>query len=303
MARLPAEPPAPVRSLPELLGLALALEQEAERRHGALALRMDAAGMPGVAAVFRRLAGGKARDAREVATWARQATGTDPDPTLLRWPPPAILDEEEAREIASSRLTSGYCAYALAVRGEDRAFAFWAYVSAATAAADVRDAAEWMARQALHRAALLRRERRRLFHEERGFRAGLPSPPPLMRALTAERQLATLLSSLAAAEREAAKAATWRRLAEEAAAMAAEIQSLAVPEMTAPASTAPSAASSAVLHEAWRCAEQAAQAQLDAADAARDEEQVRRLQALAERAIVRVGLLRNAADPAPGQPG
>ncbi|MEJ1936656.1 hypothetical protein WDZ92_41220 [Nostoc sp. NIES-2111] len=55
----------------------------------------------------------------------------------------------------------------MAVRNEERAFAFWTYLAAHAGSEDVRQAAEKMASEELTHAAIFRRERRRAFHREK----------------------------------------------------------------------------------------------------------------------------------------
>jgi hypothetical protein len=62
---------------------------------------------------------------------------------------------------------SAYRSLSMAVRNEERAFAFWTYVVAHAEHADVRRAAEAMAGEELGHVASLRRERRRAFHAQR----------------------------------------------------------------------------------------------------------------------------------------
>ena len=224
---LKTEPPAPVASLPELFAIAHALEQEAANRYATLAAEMEALELPRVAAVFRHLVDEERGHAEHVEHWALGATGAGPDHHRMRWQPPETFDEEEARTIASSRLASAYRALSMAVRNEERAFALWTYIAAQARAPEVRAAAERMAGEELRHAALLRRERRRAYREDRSTAAASGAPSPLARAMAAEWRLAALLPMLAEAEGDATRAAAWRRLAGEAARMAAETAALA----------------------------------------------------------------------------
>ncbi|RAI57088.1 ferritin-like domain-containing protein [Roseicella frigidaeris] len=295
MSLLKAEPPARVTSLPELFAIAHALEEEAASRYAALAEEMEALQMPRVAAVFRHLVDEKRGHAQRIEDWARGTTGMLPDHRLLRWQPPETFDEEEARQLALSRLASAYRALSMAVRNEERAFALWTYIAAHAEAPAIRAAAERMAGEELRHAALLRRERRRAYHEERGDAAGSGRPSPLGRAIGAELRLASLLPILAEAEPDAGQATVWRRLAGEASTMAAEGAALAGEETLPGSAPTASAVRTDLLTAAWHAAEQASEAYLDAADAGRDEAVVRRLQSLAERAIAHVAVLRHAA--------
>ncbi|RAI54109.1 ferritin-like domain-containing protein [Roseicella frigidaeris] len=295
MSLLKAEPPAPVSSLPELFAIAHALEEEAASRYAALTEEMEALGLPRVAAVFRHLVDEERGHAQHVEDWALGATGACPDHRLIRWQPPETIDEEEARQIASSRLASAYRALSMSVRNEERAFALWTYIAAQAEAPEVREAAERMAGEELRHAALLRRERRRAYREERGIAAGAEVPSPLARATAAEWRLASLLPTLAEAEGNATRAAEWRRLAGEAATMAAETAALAGGEAPLDRTAVSQGTLADCLNAAWHATEQASEAYLDAADAGRDEGVVRQLQSMAERAIAQVAALRHAA--------
>jgi len=75
----------------------------------------------------------------------------------MRWELPENFDEEEAR----SHLLTPYRALAIAVRNEERAFAFFTYLAANAENEDVRRLAEQSAKDELDHAAVLRRERRK----------------------------------------------------------------------------------------------------------------------------------------------
>ncbi len=96
------------------------------------------------------------------------ATGRPPDQADLRWTPIDLVPAEELSDIVNSLLSTAYGAWALAVRHRERAFIFWTYIAALTESADVREAAEDMAREALRDGNLLRRERRLAWRTERG---------------------------------------------------------------------------------------------------------------------------------------
>jgi rubrerythrin len=292
---LKTEPPAPVSSLPELFAIAHALEEEAASRYTTLAAEMEGLELPRVAAVFQHLVDEERGHAEHVEEWAQGATGACPDHQLMRWQLPDTFDEDEAREIASSRLASAYRALSMAVRNEERAFALWTYIAAQAEAPEVRAAAERMAGEELRHAALLRRERRRAYREDRGTAAKSGVPSLLARAMAAEWRLAALLPMLADAEGGATQAAAWHRLAGEAARMATETAALAGEDAPPDQAVVPQGSLADHLSAACGAAEQASEAYLDAADAGRDEAVVRRLQSLAEQAIGQVAALRRAA--------
>jgi len=59
-----------------------------------------------------------------------------------------------------------YRALSMAVRNEERAFAFWSYVAGFAQDLEIKKAAEAMAREELGHVAILRKERRRAYHSE-----------------------------------------------------------------------------------------------------------------------------------------
>ena len=84
----------------------------------------------------------------------------------MRWEAPETFDNETAAEIKTSRLMTPYRALSMAVRNEERAFAFWSYVAGFAKDPEIKKAAEAMAREELGHVATLRKERRRAYHSE-----------------------------------------------------------------------------------------------------------------------------------------
>lgn len=68
-------------------------------------------------------------------------------------------------DLGVSRLVTPYRALSIAVRNEERAFAFWSYVSAYSSSETVREYAEKMAREELRHASIVRKERRQAYHD------------------------------------------------------------------------------------------------------------------------------------------
>jgi rubrerythrin len=181
---LEREPPGPINSTAALLAIARGIEARAAARYRALAARMRDARRPELATLLDRLAREESRHAE------RLAAGSDGvPPTLL------IPEGADAEEADPARLTP-YRVLSLAVRSEERAFAFYSHVAAAAESPDVRALAETLAREELAHAALLRRERRAAFRAE-GL-AGRPPPEP------GAGSLAELWARAAAVEAEAA---------------------------------------------------------------------------------------------------
>ena len=166
MPLLANEPTAEARSLEELIGIALAMEEEARRRYQELARLMDARGEPDTAATFRMLAEEEAGHVAGVAAWGRGFLNELLEAEQFVW---RIPDEIAGSwdELAHSSLLTPYRALAIAVANEERAFAYYTYLAAGAESATIREAAERLAAEELRHAASLRRERRKAWHRER----------------------------------------------------------------------------------------------------------------------------------------
>ena len=225
MSRLDAEPFIKIDSLEELFAVAAAMEREAIEGYSELARRMHREDRPGLAEVFERLVAEETMHLGNVEHWSRRLTGSEPDLSALRGEPDATFDDEGAGTVAPE-LLSAYRAFSMAVRNEERAFAFWTYVAAQSDSSELRQAAEQMAREELDHVARLRRERRRAFHEGRAAAAGgedwtLSALENRVAALLDEAaldegagELAQKLSQLALAARRRAGALTHAPLGE-----------------------------------------------------------------------------------------
>ncbi|MBR0689848.1 ferritin family protein [Bradyrhizobium manausense] len=165
---LRSEPAGVLKSLDELFALAHAMEQEAANRYDDLAKEMHRQGKDALADVFTRLAIAEREHVDSVTRWSQSRSGKNPDPALVRWEAPETLDADSATEVKSSRLMTPYRALAMAVRNEERAFAFWSYLAAYSDDPDIKKASEAMAREELGHVATLRKERRRAYHREHG---------------------------------------------------------------------------------------------------------------------------------------
>jgi rubrerythrin len=167
MTRLVEEPKIRPRDLPELFGVARALEERAAERYAELAAAMERLGAPEIAATFLVLLEEQRDHIAEIDRRAGEQTGEPPplaaDATIPL--PEAVRSWEEA---AASALLTPYRALAVAVENEVRSFAFYSYVAAHSEVAAVRAAAERFAAAALEHAAILRKERRRAFRREAG---------------------------------------------------------------------------------------------------------------------------------------
>ncbi|WP_315926760.1 ferritin family protein [Mesorhizobium sp. SP-1A] len=175
MPRLTFEPSVPIRSMDELLAVALAMEKESADRYADLAERMRAADRPELAEVFDRLVSEEAGHMDMVVDWSQQVHHRVPEVLPAEILPQGVFDEEGIG-LVSPELVDAYRSLAIAVRNEERAFAFWSYVAAHGASPDIRQAAERMAREELEHAKTLRRERRKAFFEGRNIGAAIREP-------------------------------------------------------------------------------------------------------------------------------
>ena len=206
--------------------------------------------------------------------------GKAPDPALVRWDAPETFDTETAAEIRTSRLMTPYRALSMAVRNEERAFAFWSYVAGFAEDPEIKKAAEAMAREELGHVAILRKERRRAYHSEHDrTRAGQHGNVGHVDAAVLERRLAGHLAALEhRVEGESANRA--RELLQETRSMSAQAAGFG----RFPASLEQG--------DAQTIAETLADAYLDGAESSDDPCRLESLQVLAERAIARLAWLR-----------
>lgn len=163
-----ASPPPDLRSLDEMLAVALAMEREATTRYAALADCMRRVDQPRIAALLDELATEERTHMDAVERLAQRTLHHGPDPTLVHGPLPKTFARDD--EATAATLLSPYRTLSLAVRHEERAFAFWTYVAARSDKPQLNDLAETLARQELLHAAKLRHARRRAFHAERDGR-------------------------------------------------------------------------------------------------------------------------------------
>ena len=171
MTRLTSEPSAPVRSMDDLMAIAFAMEKESVDRYADLAARMRAAGREDLAVVFDQLVKEETGHMDTIIAWSQQVLHSAP--TVVEYTPAEVFDDDGAAFI-SPELLNAYHSFAIAVRNEERAFAFWAYVSANAPNTEVREAAERLAREELEHAKTLRRERRKAFFHRRRKEAAMP---------------------------------------------------------------------------------------------------------------------------------
>ncbi|MGA7996377.1 MAG: ferritin family protein [Bradyrhizobium sp.] len=279
---LKSEPAGTLLSLEELFALANAMEKEAAERYAELTRDMKRQNRSDLASVFEQLAAAEREHIDSVARWSQSRVGKAPDPALVRWEAPETFDSETAAEITFSRLMTPYRALSMAVRNEERAFAFWSYVAAFAEDADIKLAAETMAREELGHVAILRKERRRAYHSEhdavrQASRAGIAADQ--IDAGVLERRLAARLAALAK-QLDGASADRARELAQETLRMSAEAAAFG----QFPADVEQ--------RDAETIAEVLVDGYLDGAQASNESARLEALQALAERAIARLAWIR-----------
>ena len=167
-----ADPPSTaVKSVEQMLAIAHAMEREAAVRYAVLADCMHRVDQREIAELLEGLAAEERGHIDRVERLAQQTLHR----TLASAPIHSTLPQTFAREdeANAAALLSPYRTLSIAVRHEERAFAFWTYVAAQAESSALRELAEMFARQELIHAAKLRHARRRAFHhaEHGGRRA------------------------------------------------------------------------------------------------------------------------------------
>jgi rubrerythrin len=280
---LMSEPAGTLESLDELFALANAMEKEAANRYTELAEGMRRENKSALAEVFAQLAAAEREHVDSVTRWSQSRRGKAPDPALVRWEAPETFDAETAKEIGTSRLTTPYRALAMAVRNEERAFAFWSYVAAYSEDSEIKQAAEAMAREELGHVSTLRKERRRAYHKEHEKTEGRARGDTGMMQIDARALELRLATHLAELERDldGAAATRTRELRQETIQMSKKTEGIGKFPV------------SLQQRDAETISEALADAYLVAAESSDDQIQVILLQALAERAIARLAWLRS----------
>jgi rubrerythrin len=283
--------PANISSTAELFAMAHAMEHEAGRRYDDLAARMRRGGQQGLAELFSFLAGIERKHAARIQDQSLRITGHAAADVPMRWEVPENFDEEAA----SSQLLTPYLALAIAVRNEERAFAFYCYVAAETRDHDIRVLAEEFAKDELDHATLLRRERRRAYRESDRGPASRPEIPDtvddlLAHSLRLEATAAMQHHDISQSELTSGKSEAARIFSEAAAdeqrmavAIAARLNTTISPPATGKALS---------VRDGLRILEEALNFYVDVAERSRNEAVVTEAQALAEIAVRRLSLAR-----------
>ena len=159
-----------VKSVDQMLAIAHAMEREAAARYTTLADCMRRVDQREIAELFAGLAGEERGHVDGVERLSERALHRAPGSSLVHAGMPETFARED--EANAAALLSPYRTLSIAVRHEERAFAFWAHVAAQSDNPALRELAETFARQELMHAAKLRHARRKAFHAERdGLRA------------------------------------------------------------------------------------------------------------------------------------
>ena len=280
---LSAEPAGILESLDELFALAHAMEQEAANKYDSLAEDMRGQGKDDLAEVFTRLAAAEREHVDSVTQWSQSRRGKRPDPAMVRWEAPETLAPEAAAEVKTSRLMTPYRALAMAVRNEERAFAFWSYLAAYSHDAEIKKASEAMAKEELGHVATLRKERRRAYHHEHDRTSAEASSAPGSTHVDAQRLELRLAAQLDDMESSLNGPATVR---------IRDLRQNTI-EMATAAAGFGSFPASMERKGPLEIAEALVDGYLDGAERASDPVHLESLQRLAERAISRLAWLRS----------
>lgn len=281
MSLLKAEPQGAVKSLEELFAIAYAMEQDAAERYAAIAGRMRAEGQPSLAEVFERLAAEEKHHLDSIVDWSMREKGRAPEAAQLHWTPFQTFDDEDT-SVTDPQLLTAYRVLSMAVRNEERAFAFWSYMAAHAPSPDIGRAAERLAHEELEHVATLRRERRRAYHAQREHPVH-GEGGAVAEAADLERRLADWLTA------RAAKASSVERQQLEA--LAKEARTSADELARAPVAV-PAFGSGSYPDDPEALAELLVDRYLEAAERADDEIVLAKAQALAARAVRRLAWLR-----------
>ena len=155
-----------IKSLEQLLAIALSTERDAVKRYSAISKRMQNSGNEELVELFADIAQSERDHVKEVEKII-QALGIEelPEAPSVTWQHPLVRDYQDLA--TSPRTSTPYLALAYAVNNEELAFRFYSYVAANTKDDEIRKFAEVFAQEELSHASLFRERRRRAFHEQR----------------------------------------------------------------------------------------------------------------------------------------
>ncbi|MDR3517973.1 MAG: hypothetical protein P4M00_19400 [Azospirillaceae bacterium] len=298
-------------SVDALMAIAVGMEHEAALRYEQLATEMAARNEVELARTFRALAELERAHEAELSAWARRDGLSDPRPLLFTWRLPETFGTEDA----DGAPLSSYRILSLAVRNEEQAFAFYAYVAAqADSDREIRLRAEALAREELNHVARLRQARRHAYHAmTTQLRRGLPTArtlAELQRVATGLEQgsadVATATAASLATDKQPGTVLVGRAAASAAhgAETMARLSRFAEGDRPSASPAAESARSAgllaagrltpaAALALCERDAEEVLEAYLMIAEQATEESLLHQAQALAEQAMSRLALVRS----------
>lgn len=159
--------PAPIAALPEFYAVAF-YQAELAARHYSAVITRAAQASEAVGSVFKILTAREVARASAITRACLDACGAPPDLKNLPTTFKTLVPAQEVSDIAQSRLSTPYTAWALAVRHRRRAFTYWTYVAALAKRPNVRAAAELLAKEALFDGNELRQQRRLAWQSEHG---------------------------------------------------------------------------------------------------------------------------------------
>jgi len=167
-----------VKTISELLSIALNAEREAIRRYSQLASNMHDGNNESVAALFERLVREEQEHEHMLQKWMKQeGIDEDLDTAAISWHDPNVSTTYND-EAGDPYYSSPYKALAFAVHNEEIAFRFYTHLAANAEDETIQKYAEVLAREELGHAALLRAERRRAYHTERDANITEPALDP-----------------------------------------------------------------------------------------------------------------------------
>jgi rubrerythrin len=294
-----------VRTLTELVEIAVGMEHEAASRYQELTNYMKQRGETQLAATFGQLAELERRHGDELRDWATRKGLPAPQPKQFSWRLPETFS---LKDVGGAAL-SPYLILGIAVRNEELAFAFYTYVAAmAEDGTDVRECAESFAREELKHVAQLRKLRRQAFHaqsrtaikrpqvaatlaELRHLAWGMEMGTAELTAMAAQcigedghTETAALLTQTSEMALTTAKGLNDKPQRE----ALPKVGDLSLDDFAARAMT-----TEALLRYCERDTRDALEAYLATADKAKDEPVLQQAQALAESAMARLALIRS----------
>lgn len=303
-------PAAKLRSVAELTRVTVAMERVAAQRYDELADDMEKHRNSDVAALFRRLADEERGHMARIVKWAEGPDETFAEMVDYDWQFSEIFDPDAEELSAGLYLLTPYKALCIAVRNEERAFAF--YTEVATQAKDekVRRRAEELAREELDHVVALRLQRFRAFrafgkstrlipaHQDVRSLDEFKAVAELLERTASEHHLA--LASAAESMGDAETATVLRGIAEEERASAdgfmSSVGSQTKPGVSLRGISAESQSNFVLLRSGLQIVDEAFEALMAVADKATDTSVLKETEGLAEKLIPRLAQIRDRLD-------